>query len=311
MFQVFDSTTFGAYMKKVRKSLNLTQKDVESLSKINIETLRRLESGIVIPKYETIEYLSEVYKTDLLSVFAAHRKSDVMYSFYKDLDKIIVDYNLEEALLLEVSLNRALANESIKNFVSYVQIEQLKKVVNGVTLYYEESFEASVDVYINAIQLTNTTFSLNHFSKLKYNLLESRILVMLAVALSALKNYEVSNDILSLALKQLIYVPDDTIPYNQIILKIYLNLSYNYFNVNDLDHSLKLAKQGIAYSKANNSIYLLFSLYYRSAVAKYLMHKRGYMNDFRYCMTLLEIQGKKELITIYKDITKKKYDLDI
>lgn len=65
MFEVYDTASFGRYMRSVRKSLNLTQTEVESLSSVNIETLRRLEQGKVVPKYETIEFyqksISKIY----------------------------------------------------------------------------------------------------------------------------------------------------------------------------------------------------------------------------------------------------------
>jgi len=44
----------------------LTQKYVEEVSGVNCDTLRKIESSLVIPRYETLEYLSMAYKVDLL-----------------------------------------------------------------------------------------------------------------------------------------------------------------------------------------------------------------------------------------------------
>ncbi|MBI9010961.1 MAG: helix-turn-helix transcriptional regulator [Clostridiales bacterium] len=311
MFQVFDATTFGEYMKKVRKSLNLTQKDVENLCKINVETLRRLENGKVIPKYDTIEYLSEVYKADLLSVFSAHRTSEVMYKYYKDLDDIIINYDLKKVSNLQEELNKVLTNKELDNMVNLNQVDQLKEVIVGVKAYYEENYLESIESFIKALKINNKEFSIESFKAYKYTLLESRILIMLAVSLSAKKEYDNSNDLLTLALKQLINVPNMTINYVQLIIKIYLNLSYNHFNLNDLKQSLKFSNTGIKYCMDYNSIYCLFAFYYRSGVAKYLLGKRNYKNDFRYCLTLLEIQDKKDLIEIYKKRTYEMYKIEI
>ena len=311
MFQVFDATTFGEYMKKVRKSLNLTQKDVENLCKINVETLRRLENGKVIPKYDTIEYLSEVYKTDLLSVFSAHRTSEVMYKYYKDLDEIIINYDTDKASNLQEELNKILTNEELSNIVNLNQVDQLKEVIVGVSAYYNGNYSESIDSFENALKINNPDFSVESFNTFKYTLLESRILIMLAVSLSAKKKYVDSNELLSLALKQLINVPNMTINYIHLIIKIYLNLSYNHFNLNNLEHSLGFSITGINYCKEYSSIYCLFAFYYRSGVAKLLLGKQNYKSDFRYCITLLEIQDKKDLIEIYKRRTYEMYKVEI
>lgn len=67
---------FGQVLKEIRESFNYTQQEVTLLLGSNgdipglsTETLRRIENGMVIPKFETLELLSSVYKQDLNALF--------------------------------------------------------------------------------------------------------------------------------------------------------------------------------------------------------------------------------------------------
>lgn len=42
-----------------------------------------------------------------------------------------------------------------------------------------------------------------------------------------------------------------------------------------------------------------------------MMGKKNYKNDFKYSITILEMQGQKKLAQIYKDTTLKKYNIEI
>nr|WP_300005478.1 helix-turn-helix transcriptional regulator [Tissierella sp.] len=73
---------FGKALRNIRKDLSLTLSKVTLLSGVNSETIRRIESGKVIPKFETLEFLSNVYKVDLNSLFLEYRVDDYSY-FYE------------------------------------------------------------------------------------------------------------------------------------------------------------------------------------------------------------------------------------
>lgn len=69
MFSSINFNTFGIKLKKVRLNCNLTQSDVSTICGINTDTLRKIENGYVIPKYETLEILTSVYKYDLIDCY--------------------------------------------------------------------------------------------------------------------------------------------------------------------------------------------------------------------------------------------------
>ena len=66
MFYSYDLSNFGIELRSIRQKNGYTQNYVKELTGVNEDTLRRIENGTVIPKYETLEILSSLYKTDLL-----------------------------------------------------------------------------------------------------------------------------------------------------------------------------------------------------------------------------------------------------
>ena len=68
MLHNYQTEEFGHRLRDIRKGLNLTQQDVSDMSGVNLDTLRKLENGYVVPRYDTLEILSITYKIDLLEV---------------------------------------------------------------------------------------------------------------------------------------------------------------------------------------------------------------------------------------------------
>ena len=60
---------FGEEIKNIRRSLKMTQRSVRERVGISENTLMKIEKGLVIPKYETLELLSLAFKLDLTAIF--------------------------------------------------------------------------------------------------------------------------------------------------------------------------------------------------------------------------------------------------
>ncbi|MGV8146616.1 MAG: helix-turn-helix domain-containing protein [Alkaliphilus sp.] len=54
---------FGNKLQQIRKDAILTQSAIHDLTGLSHETIRRMESGKAIPKYETLETLSGIINT--------------------------------------------------------------------------------------------------------------------------------------------------------------------------------------------------------------------------------------------------------
>lgn len=72
----YDLEAFGKELRYIRKSLKLTQKDIANRAFINIDTLRRIENGKVMPKQETLDLMSIILKRDLNEVLLKYRLKD-------------------------------------------------------------------------------------------------------------------------------------------------------------------------------------------------------------------------------------------
>ncbi|MBE0451732.1 MAG: helix-turn-helix transcriptional regulator, partial [Clostridia bacterium] len=64
---------FGAELRKIRMDCNLSQSEVYKTIGVSEDTLRRIEHGLVIPRLDTLEYLSALYKLDIATLFLKSR----------------------------------------------------------------------------------------------------------------------------------------------------------------------------------------------------------------------------------------------
>lgn len=311
MFKAYDTAAFGKYMRSVRKSLNLTQMEVEERSSVNIETLRRLEQGKVVPKYETIEYLSRVYKHDLLLVFSLHRTSQIMYDFYGKLDEVILDNDLDKIESLDHEFKLVAEGQEMANIIDKDQIRQFKILLEGMRAYVNRDFEGALDLFLTSMKISNKAFTLGNYKKQKFDLLESRIMMLIALSKSYMNEISLSIDMMLLVLKQINSAKFLTENHIKLIIKLKFNISYDYYSKNNLTKSLQYAKKGIEFCKSHQSSYSLFALYYRSGAAKLMMGRKNYRDDFRYCMTLLEMDGRKDLMKTYRKRTLEKHNIKI
>lgn len=300
-------------LKRLRELNGLTQIDVQALSGINPDTIRRIENGYTIPKYETLEILSDLYKVDLLDLLRNYRSNEKLYNYYARLDFIISNYNIKILQDLSTDFEEFL-EDGKRDLITPSTFDQFKLMIVGIGQYFSASEEErlnSLDTFIKALRLSIHEFKLSNYSQFNYNIIEKRILILIALGLSEHKDYELSNNYLNLVINNM-----DTktkVEYNVslLIIKVYIQLSYNSHSLSDGLKALEYANKGIEYSVQNNLMFGLYLLYYRKAVAEFVLNDKNHLDSFNKSIMLLEIQNKLELATIYKNITKKMYGLSI
>lgn len=94
MFSTYNLTAFGERIRQLRKSMNLSQTDIRELIGINEDTLRKNENGLVVPRFETLELLSNVFKTDILEILVNNRSEQNLISLYMDIEKHILNNDI-------------------------------------------------------------------------------------------------------------------------------------------------------------------------------------------------------------------------
>lgn len=312
MFKSYDMRGFGSYVRGVRKSLNYTQKDVESLTGLSCESIRKIESGLVVPRYDTLEFLSQAYKTDILNVFSLFRSSKELFDFYSYLDKIIVENNQEKMTDLIGDFDEVVCEKTTLNLINLTELKQFKLIIKGIKDYFdEESDDDGLSNFLAAMKLSIQNFEIGKIESYKYSRIELRILLLCSLSYSEKNNFDESNKLLLRCLQCSADVNRLEKVDRLMIIKILFNLSYNYHGLDDFDLSLQYANKGIEYCLKYHLNYLLPGLYYRSGIAKFRLKQVDFKIDLRHSINLLLAFGNGKLASLYKDIAMERYNIEL
>lgn len=314
MFNSYDMKRFGEALKKIRNKYNITQKEISEQSGIHIDTLRRIENGFVIPKYETLEHLSIYYKSDLFELLNQTRSNLLLNSLYEELDNYILNNNITGIKSILSQFQAIISQEA--NHLALIHPDELI-LLDGLSsaglLYYEnttESIKTAEKLLLNLLFQSTTVPSSDILVERNTSFLEIRIILLLAIIEKSLKNYD---NCQSLLLYLLSYITDETLilPQSQnYIPKIYLNLSYcEFMKGNDLK-AIEYADKGISNNIKTNSLYCLFALYYCKGISEFLSNQH-YETSLKNCVALMKMQNLNDLYNKYQQITLKQYHINL
>ena len=197
----YNLNLFGKRLRKIRKQFGFTLENVSVLSGISYDALGRIEGGKVIPKYETLEYLSIIYKQDLNALLLSYRIDD--YSAFYDIKTgLEAKIDRDEFYTLDVEVREfEKLIESINSEFYKIYIEQLILLTEAIILYKKDhENNVALNKLIKAMKLTNTDFTLNDYSSFIYSSMEMRILMNIAFILNRLNNKEKYLEILEFCL---------------------------------------------------------------------------------------------------------------
>lgn len=318
MFESYNLENFGKRVRDLRQSLGYTQKEVHENTGIGLETIRRLEKGERLVKFDTLTYLSLFYKIDLLEELRIYSSSNKILRYYDRLDDIIVSYDYQKLMNLSNDFEKYIGNddENTLELFKLNTINQFKQLIKGITYLFsgeKSTNNLALDNFLNSLQITIPNFSLDNFKDHKYNVFEMRILLIIGVTLNETENHKKSNEILIFIITKLNFDKRAVFNEKKSIIKTYFNISYNYNDLYNHKKALEYANRGIEYCKENHLLYNLNHLYYRKGIAEYLLGKdeKIYMDSLHKAIHVLEIQGQYELAKVYNNVTKDTYNINI
>lgn len=313
MFFSACTKSFGNYLKDLRISLGFSQEDVESLSGVSTMTLKRIEKGKVLPRLDTLGYLSVVYKKDLILDLREYCNSNDIYNYYSRLEYLIISYNVEKLQDLNSDFKKFVERNEFNSTIPMNTVipTQFKMVLEGISKYYTSLFKESYNDFLNAIEISNPTFSIESFSEYKYDTFEMRILLMIALSLVHKKQITQSISILIFLLDNSNFDKRSSTNEKLLIIKIYLNLSYNYHRLNLHDKALDYANAGIEFCNNNHLSYALAQLYSRKGIAEFLSNKPDYISSLEQSICLMTMTNQKELAIKYLNIMQKSYNITL
>ena len=92
-----------------------------------------------------------------------------------------------------------------------------------------------------------------------------------------------------------------------LVIKIYTNISYNYYTMDNPNETLKYANKGIDFAQDNSLMYGLPLLYMRKGIAQLKLGIPAHIESIKKSLYILEVQGNTKLKVIYEQVLKSKY----
>lgn len=301
----FNLTNFGVKLKNIRLKFDLSQNEVYDKTGINPSTLRRLEGGKVIPKFETLEILSSLYKEDLLLLFSQYR-IDHSLLFNEVYNRLELKFDKDEidSLAKEIVELEALLGNSSQSYFN-VQIHQLIHLSKAVLLYKKEGDPSkALDELVRGLQRTIPTFSIETFSDFVYSTFEVRILMNMAFVLNKLNRSKTYIEILEFCH----FTSDEN---DGIYPKICHNLSTVYIRAKENQKALTVVKEGIESCQNNRNYNGLNLLYYNQGIIKFHLKQDDYLESISLAITLSKAYGHPNLSSKLLDNCRKIFKMPI
>lgn len=314
MFHSYNFKNFGSMLRDIRKNAGLTQSNVKELTGINEDSLRRIEKGSVIPKYETLEILSTVYKFDLLNVLLEHRSHPSITEIYMSLDKIINSNDLGELNQLKESIHKAIdAHQQYEIFDSN-ELQLILDFTEFIDRFYHEERKEHQPLYEEVKAYFFKHVNIDSFDQLdenQYSFLELRYLILIALLGANIRILEESNKLLKYSLDYLKQPYFHTKEVDDVRVKLYFNMSYNYHIMDEFEEALAYANIGIHLANSIHSSYCLAHLYMRKGIALLFLKRDGAKEAMQFAVTIADATDDSKLAHLFRDISKKKYDITL
>lgn len=314
MFVSYNLEDFGEELKKIRKSLGYSQTDVQEIVGVNVDSIRKIESGRVIPRYDTLELLSVAYKEDLLELLKGCRSNKFLMEYHEELDYIITSYDKASTASLKQRLNENFRPNIGITMVNPAEFKQFMMFVDAIDQYYSDSpvaYGSTLNDLINALQLTIPNYSIRKFRRYKYSYIEFRILLFISLFIAKEEKYSFSNEILYYILNKISLKNHSTKYIDFLIGNIYFNIAYNYHMQDNHAKVIEISDKGIAFCLEKRTTHALYSLYYRKGIAQYSLEDEDYIDSITTAFYILKAARMTKLLKQFMKITKENYGITV
>lgn len=282
---------FSQKLRAIRKSLMLHKDYIADKTGISIKTIVRLENGKCLPNLDTLELLSPLYKTDLVSLLVECQFDDY-YIFTSITNEIENKIDNGEFDKLESSLN--LLKEfscSISNEYYKTSISQQIIFINGILEYSRKEYRLALDAYIKALRLTEPEFTLEEYSDCILSDAEVRILMNIGFTLDKLERAKKSLDIM-------LFCKDSLDKNSAMYPKICHNIAVTYSKMANYSKSLEYYNEGIDSCRKLRHPLGMGLLYYGKGYSEYKLGLEYYLHSFNTSITLCKAFGQDAIMEL-------------
>ncbi len=279
---------FGKKLREIRKKMGFTQHQVAARVHVNEDTLRRIENGENVPRVDTLELLSSMYRRDLLRLLTQCRIEDADYfhSFMLRVERKMDEHSysfLEEIKEL---------NRWIHHSHSPYEKKKLRQLHDLLSALDDDKAEREPDsaiaLLVEGIQQTIPDFSMEEYERFNYTSGELRLLMNIAFIENYKKNKEKYLQLLRFCFKQM---PSTS----EWFPKIAYNLALAYWRHSDYPQATKYLKAALRSTVESRSFQGLPLMYYLKGCIEFSTKNQNYPNSFQTSLLLCDIYKQKEL----------------
>jgi transcriptional regulator with XRE-family HTH domain len=313
MFVTYNLEDFGKELKKIRTSLGFSQAYVQEIVGVSIDTIRKIESGRVVPRYDTLELLSVAYKEDLLDLLKNSRSNKFLMEYHDELDYIITYYERGAAASLKEKLQENFSQDAGLSMVNPKEFDQFLIFVEVIDQFHSGAANSRSlrDELVDALRLTIPNYRLRGFRRYKYTYIEFRILLLISLLIAKEGNFAFSNEILYYILEEISDKRYNTKYIDYLIINVYSNIAYNYHRLDEFAKAIEVADAGITFCLEKKTNHALFTLYYRKGIGQFLLGQKDYMDAITTTFYLLKAMQIPSLLEEYRKITQEKYGITV
>lgn len=293
----YDLVEFGNAARKIRLNKGIKMSHLSELCNVNRDTIRKIEKGMVIPKIETLDKLSYVYKHDMFLLFLKYRLTVNIYmdrvinrvsKSFKNNEYNIIDEEVEK--FKNIFIESPLFNDTI-----------IKLKANQFQLYLEAI--ADIDKTVKEKSRNNITklfLCLGHPNEellnknLSFDKLEIRIIILLATVYRFKNEFIRSIDLLQIANNELLKSFREDKEFLQLYILVNYNIMTYYHRLDNFEKSLDIYKHSLAVLDSEIGIYNFTYYIIRVGVDKYLSNDLSGSNYIVTALSLIKDSGNDE-----------------
>ena len=315
---LYDLEGFGKELKEIRLSCKMSQNDVSKLVGINTDSIRRLEKGLQHPTFDSVELLSYAYKVDVLEIMMKYRKNSsyIFRSEDEEIANALHSENHEKFKEMKLVLKEKSKNPKYSKVLDLAmnKIEQQKQFYDTlmeIEADKNKDLHKNIERMTNIIRISLPDFSVANIAELSLDLVEIRMISVLAAYYRRIRSLDTCLFILETLLSKVIDGHLNNHDKNIMIAKLYYNISYTYHIGDDAESARQNANIGIEYLLKNNKGSILPQLYFRKTIGELLVGDDLYTDSIEYLKVISKLYGNENIMKAVKSALKRVYNIDI
>lgn len=292
----YDYSFIGSEIRRIRKSRNISQKDLADLVGISEESLRRIENNHNNPRVDNFLEILDVLGIDFEIILMDDSGSS--WNLVNQQIKAI-DNDLENLSLANLDENI----KKLKALHDHIPTSYRTKLSQYI-LYYQGIYEKDInkdfvkfkEILLLALRINGK--DLEKGFENSYSDIEKRILIKLS-------EYYLHNNFKNNSKSILDYLIENIEITDRNYIDILYNMAKYYYMQDDFKEAINVCNKAIELSSQTNNYKRIILIYYLLGISKFKEKEDLYLDDIDKSLVLCDLLVKPDL----KDIIKQSVDI--